>query len=470
MSGYLRLRDYIRVRSKMTRDGVEIHPHTDQVCDALELCFAEALPNNARHLLIVLPPRFGKTSLLRGFVEWAQGHLPDCEWIYSSYAKELAAKQVSMTRDIILSPWYREMFPRCQIKAPRGSEGRQDLFYTEGGGCIYAAGAKGSIIGFGAGKRRTGFGGAFIVDDPVKATEAKSETGRKNAVDFMDSVAETRLNSSRTPIIMIMQRLHPDDPAAHLLKTYGNQVHVVHVPALQPDDTATYPGAKSAEELIQMREVRPDLFYTQYQGEPTTPGGNIIKKDWWHYYNDKAEILKRCRGYFITADTAMKAKQQNDESVLQLWGYEGAERLYLIDQLSGRWEFPELLEAAKAFWDHHRDIRTATGPSVMFVEDKVSGTSLIQSLQRKKINVMEWNARDFEIEGEDKVSRVHACTWSIWGGRVWLPDPDLAPWVNGFVEQCAAFASDMSHSHDDQVDAMTMAVLTWHSQGGGMKG
>lgn len=44
-------------------------------------------------------------------------------------------------------------------------------------------------------------------------------------------------------------------------------------------------------------------------------------------------------------------------------------------------------------------------------------------------------------------------------GNVYLPHPLVAPWVNDFVEECAAFPNE---AHDDQVDAMTQALLRWN--------
>ena len=40
-------------------------------------------------------------------------------------------------------------------------------------------------------------------------------------------------------------------------------------------------------------------------------------------------------------------------------------------------------------------------------------------------------------------------------GSVYLPGPATAPWVDGFIEEVAAFPNSR---HGDQVDAMTQAL------------
>jgi predicted phage terminase large subunit-like protein len=58
-----------------------------------------------------------------------------------------------------------------------------------------------------------------------------------------------------------------------------------------------------------------------------------------------------------------------------------------------------------------------------------------------------------------KVARAAAVSPLIEAGNVYLPHPLHAPWVNDFIEECAAFPNG---AHDDQVDAMTQALLRWN--------
>ena len=467
MTAIVPLIDYIRTKAVCTETIFDVRPHHLVACDAVERCLSGTLPDGKRHLIINLPPRFSKTSIVEGAVEWGTGYLSDSEWIYSSAAEERAVESAKKIKETMRSPWYNEMYPLCNLKRDRGSDGSNYKFYTDRGGAVYAVGASGQVIGFGAGKRRPGFGGAFIWDDPLKAVQARSEKGREGANNFFKETIQTRFNSNGTPLILIMQRLHPDDPCGMLMQDYPELIHRVVVPALKDDDTAEWEEAKSAKELKLMREVDPFTFYTQYQQEPIQPGGTIIKTEWWHWYNDKEEVLRRCNGLFITADTAAKKNPKNDHSVIQVWGFEEDKRLYLIDQLRGKWEFPELIQNVKMVWEKWSAWDRTVRATRIFIEDKSSGISLIQTLQRENINVVAWAPQDYGTD-QDKVSRVRDSSYMIYGGRVWIPDEAICPWINKFEKECSMFTNDDSHSSDDQVDTMTMAVLTWKHLGGGM--
>ena len=460
--GFPRFLDYCRYKALCTGVEFEVRPHVVVICNLLELLFLGMLPDGKRHLVINIPPRFGKTFLLESFIEWGSGLMNDAEWIYTAYAAERAVKSVSKVKQIMSQEWYLKLFPNCKIKKLKGSDGRKDSFSTTAGGEIYGAGAKGSIIGFGAGKRRYGFAGAFIIDDPLKAQEARSELGRERAIEFLNECAKTRLNSSHAPIVIIMQRLHPDDPVGWIKKNESHLWHILEIPALKPDGTAEWEEAKSAQELLDMKEVDPFTFWTQYQQQPRHPGGTILKEEWWCYYTDLAEVMKRCDFFMMFADTAQKEKQANDYTVLDLWGFEGSERMYLIDKIKGKFTFPHLIEAFKAFWKKHGDRTHGKQPRIIWIEDKVSGTSAIQMLRHEgELPVKEWLPSKFKVSEDDKVSRTKTCSWLAYNEQVWLPDPSIAPWIEDTIDTYSAFTEDMSHSHDDDTDTFTMAGLTW---------
>jgi predicted phage terminase large subunit-like protein len=65
----------------------------------------------------------------------------------------------------------------------------------------------------------------------------------------------------------------------------------------------------------------------------------------------------------------------------------------------------------------------------------------------------------FSTRNWGKVARAMAVSPLIEAGNVYLPHPLYAPWVNDVIEECAAFPNG---AHDDQVDAMTQALLRWN--------
>jgi predicted phage terminase large subunit-like protein len=181
-------------------------------------------------------------------------------------------------------------------------------------------------------------------------------------------------------------------------------------------------------------------FAAQMLQNPIHIGGNLIKEHWWKYY----KILPQIEYKIIVADTAMKTKEQNDFSVLQCWGYGKDGNAYLIDQIRGKWEAPELLRMTIAFWNKHNDGTLRE----LLVEDKASGTGLIQTLKR------EYKIPVFGIKPDkDKVSRVLNITPQIESGFVLLPEK--ARFIIDFLQECVIFPSG---KHDDQVDCLAYAV------------
>jgi predicted phage terminase large subunit-like protein len=479
MSSYLRFCDFGRVRYKKNGQQRVVKPFHEEIGRALELVIADALPDGKKNLLITLPPRFGKTDMVaKEFPAYCHGHIPDCEFIIASCTKRLARSSSSDCKNIMSQGWYQDMFPDTRIARSGSSKGAADHFFTTMGGSVYASGAEGTIIGFGAGKLRDGFAGAFIIDDPTKPLDARYSVARETAVDFYNGGVKPRLNGRRTPIIMIMQRLHPDDLAGYVLRIEPADWHHISFPALDETlDISNWEERKSTHDLLEMREVDPTTFYTQFQQYPVTPGGQVLKEKWWKYYtHDMIDgIESDLSAKIVVADTAYKTKQENDFSVLQCWGFIGPKALVLLDQDRGRWEFPELLKHARQFWYKHtgrdRQGEVTVGGSRLtasrfYIEDKVSGTSLIQTLQRENIEAVEWNVRDYDIP-EDKVSRAKETSFLLYRGCLFIPDRKLYPWVPDFIQEHSDFSEDMSHTHDDQVDGTTSAALIWKSLGGG---
>jgi len=229
-----------------------------------------------RRLIINVPPRYSKTELaVVNWIAWCLGHVPDAEFIHTSYSATLAALNASNAQSVVEHEAYREVFPDLQIV-----KSAQAHWTTTDGGVVYAAGSGGTLTGFGAGKHRDGFGGAIIIDDPHKADEARSDTIRKGVIEWFQNTLESRKNAPHTPIVLIMQRLHQDDLAGWLLDGgNGEQWEHLCLPALQDDGTALWPDKHSVDKLLEMQEAAPYTFSGQYQQRPTPPAGQIFKPD-----------------------------------------------------------------------------------------------------------------------------------------------------------------------------------------------
>jgi predicted phage terminase large subunit-like protein len=447
----IRLEQFFEAHGYGTHSPRIIRPYHRLCLNALEDVILGSLPGRKRNLLLLLPPRHSKTFMARDFVSFGLGIVPDSQFIYTGYSATIATENTSAIREAISADWYRSIFPHVRL-----GKAAVDHFTTTAGGQVYGVGVGGSITGFGAGQKRKAFGGAIVIDDAMKADDARSEAVLRHTKEWYTGVLSSRKNHARTPVILIMQRLHPEDLAGFLLATEPHLWHVIRIPGLQEDGTALWPETKSAEDLLHLKRVDEFTFWSQYQQEPIAPGGNMIKREWWARYP--------VYGYdvncfvFMTADTALKAKTANDATSLQVW-HGTPQCLDLLEDETGRWEFPELMRRAKAFWDRWERF----GTSRIYLEDKASGAPLAQMLAQQGTPCRLWKPSDYNFP-DDKVGRVKHSLFYIEAGRVRLPDDDQ-PWVKPFIDECAAFTGDGT-SHDDRVDALSMACAIWSFKGG----
>ena len=418
--------------------------HHTLICSTLE----KVLLGQIRRLIINIPPRYSKTELaVINFMAWSLGIVPESEFIHTSYSKRLAASNSWKVKSLCEDPVYKQIFPEMSIKDDTKA---RDEWRTDQGGIVYATGSGGTITGYGAGKMRDMFGGAIIIDDPHKASEANSEIIRQNVIDWFHETIESRCNSPTTPIILIMQRLHEEDLSGHLLDGGNGEVwnHLM-IPAL--DDItgdALWEWKHTLGDLKRMERTNPYVYAGQYMQSPAPLGGGIFKNEWWKFY----KVPPNYDWKIIVADTAQKEEEYNDFTVLQCWAYHEG-NIYLLDQLRDRFESPELKTNVKAFWNKWvgSGIEVKGKLRCMYVEDKASGTGLIQDLRKEtKIPVM-------PIERfKDKVTRAMDAAPYVSSGYVFLPED--AVWLSDYLAEMGRFTPLMTHKHDDQVDATIDAI------------
>ena len=412
--------------------------HQKEICSALE----RVIIGKTNRLIINIPPRSGKTEIaVKSFIAWCMGLYPDCEFIHASYSKRLATANTYEVRAIMQSEVYREIFPWTALQDDSKAK---DEFRTAQGGIVYSTGADGTITGYGASKMRPEFGGAVIVDDPHKAGEATSSIMRQNVIDWYQSTIASRLNKPDGPIIIIMQRLHEDDLSGWLLGGgSGEQWEHLVIPARKPDGSSFWPAQFPDEMLARLEASSPYVFAGQYMQAPAPLGGGIFKDAWWQMAEAAPPILWRT----IYADTAQKTKEQNDFSVMQCWGRTVNGQAVLLDMVRGKWEAPELETMARAFWAKHKATDNQGTLRAFKVEDKVSGTGLIQKLKREGIPMLGIQ-RD-----RDKVSRAFDTAPFVQSGNVLIMRN--LPGLADFLSEAALFPNA---AHDDMIDAAMSAI------------
>jgi predicted phage terminase large subunit-like protein len=425
---------------------------------ATTMWVAGTLPGGARNLAINLPPRHGKTFIARDLVSWGLGCFPDSEWIYTSCSATLAVTQTMAIKNAVSSDWYRKVFPFVGVF--HGS-GRQEYFTTPAGGSVYGVGMGGTLTGFGAGKKRQEFGGGIVVDDPMQAKDAFSLAIRERCNQWYSQVLYSRRTAAHTPVLIIMQRLHESDLVGYVRDNEPDLWHVLEIPVMDEGGELLWPETFDADSARRMESLDPFTYNAQYMQSPTPQGGAMIKTDW---IQRPEHIPTGITALVIAMDTAQKTAERNDFSALGLWGLAGR-NVVTLDIERGKWTAPDLLEKAEDFIKRHRPpVGSPVKLRGVLIEDKASGTGLIQSLQRKD------ELRDMPIiavqRSRDKVSRVNDVLPWVKAGQLWVPLS--APWAKAYIGELASFSPAMTHKNDDQVDITVDAMNELLSLGGGL--
>ena len=442
-----------------------VSPHHKLMADTLD----RVLKCEIHRLIINVPPGYTKTEMaVINFVAHGLAINPSSKFIHASYSDGLALLNSSFIRDVVMSEEFQEMWPQ---KLRQDSQSKK-AWYNQDGGGLLAVASGGAITGFRAGRFMEGFSGALIIDDPIKPDDAYSDTIREKINQRFSNTFKSRLAHEEIPIVVIMQRVHEDDPTGYLLKggTGDKWYHLVLPVDIGHDDTEEYSkefthgipiGYKlpdgplweykhNKEQIEMMRNNDPYTYASQYAQRPAPLGGGLFKGDWWKFY-DVPPVLEY---KFITGDTAQKTKEHNDFSVFQCWGFTNG-NIYLLDQIRGKWEAPELKTQFIAFWQKHfgTGVETTGRLREAYIEDKASGTGLIQDVKRDGKLSIPIIAVQRNI---DKVTRAMDMIPYIASGYVHLPhDKD---WLSEYLAEFAKFTPLMSHSHDDQIDPTLDAI------------
>lgn len=417
--------------------------HHKTLCQVLEDIHAGKL----LHTVINIPPRYTKTEIVvKIFIAWCYAKDPDCEFIHLAYSDELALNNSAAVREIIQHEEYQKLWP---IEFKLDSTAKKK-WKTTAGGEMSAAATGGAVTGFGAGKLGAdSFKGALIVDDPLKPEDSNSDTIRDSINNRFPQTLKSRLNDRNVPMIVIMQRLHENDPAGFLLNG-GTELDFTHInlPAINEAGPSKYdprekgeilwPEKHDAKELEEMRKKSAMVFAGQYQQRPAPAEGNIFKN--FKFYTELPEWIP----FKIHSwDFTFKKTKKSDYVVGSYWGKTPDQDIYLIDLVRARMSFTESLEAIRLFTLKHSDYRA------ILVEDKANGSAIIDSIKKEVKKVIPISPT------ESKEERAEAVAPMFQAGDIYLPHPSIAPWVEDFINEMKVFPNG---THDDQVDSATQAI------------
>lgn len=297
------------------------------------------------------------------------------------------------------------------------------------------------------------FGGAILVDDFMKADDYRSDAEKQNVIEVFENTIKSRKNRpAKDPTIIIAQRLAKDDLVSYIKEKYPDEWDFYVIPAYDETTGESFWEDRYPKQwLLDMKEQNPHLFFSQYQQDPIAQGGGVLHREWYRFYKDVHDTPYR--RIFITADTANKTKEWNDYSALGVWGFTQGRRLRLLDMVHAKLEIPELQASFLALWDKWRDGIGSCRCSAIYIEDKASGTQVIQQLRRVGgLPIMPF------LPEKDKLTRVLDIVPQIVAGNVELPESENHPISRELLAESDAFTADDSHAHDDMIDMMVMAV------------
>lgn len=415
-------------------------------------------------LMLIMPPRHGKSTLVsRYFPAWHLGRYPDDRIIATSYASRLAHRFGRFNRNLVAD----DRYPFEGIELARDSRAAEvwDIMGHQGG--YIAAGLDGSITGEGA--------HVLLIDDPVKsAKEADSETVRETTIEWYTETAYPRLQANGA-IVVVGTRWRDDDLLGYILEQsetgQGDEYKVIKFPAINADGEALWPDEYPVPELEKRRlNMTKRMWAAQYQGEPQTDEGSILKRWYWRFWYPRGKPLppvevKGPKGTMVRIepeelptffdkklqswDMAFEDAENNSWVVGQVW-YKRHENRYLIDQFRAHVDMVGSALAVKTM--------TALNPDVhrKLIEKKANGPAVISYLRTQVGGMIPINP-----EGS-KESRVWATQPYAEGGNIFLPHPLIAPWVLDLIDECAKFPVG---SDDDQVDALTQANIDFSTLG-----
>lgn len=426
---------------------------SEVACQALEEFIADMVAGLRPVLILQAPPQHGKSQIVsRCLPAWVLGKYPDWSIGGLSYGKDLAADMNRDVQRIMLSDEYHNLFPASSLNAKRMTH--VDMEAKRNSDTFEIVGRNGRYIGAGVGGPLTGKRlDLGIIDDPIKnAKEALSHTVKDSIYSWYQSTFLTRLSKNGGQIIMATSWAQ-DDLSGRVAKT-NSRAKVLKFQAINEKGEALVPELHPIEKLLETKAALGDYFWSaMYQQSPKAIGGTIFKDHGIRYYLPK-DLPKKFDKVIISWDMTFKDTDGADFVVGQVWGKSGA-NAYLLDQVRERMAFTATKNAVIALAKKWPDAKRK------LVEDKANGPAVIDALKNSISGLI-----PVEPDGS-KIARAHAVTAEWEAGNVWLPSPEICPWVTAFVEEITTFPAA---ANDDQVDSMTQALRDLYSGGKGFFG
>ena len=411
--------------------------------------FERVASGELKRLIINMPPRHTKSEFASFLLpSWFLGKFPEKKIIQTAHTAELAVGFGRKVRNLVSSEQYSKVFD-TKLSSDSKAAGRWN---TDKGGDYFAIGVGGAVTGKGA--------DLLIIDDPHSEQEAKQGNPAvfDNVYEWYTSGPRQRLQPGGA-IIIVMTRWGKRDLTGKILKasdkTGVDEWEIIEFPAILPSGTPLWPGFWSKEELEAIKAELPvSKWEAQYQQNPTSEEGAIIKRDQWQIWPH--EDPPECSYVIQSWDTAFEKTNRSDYSACTTWGVfthpdkhgNLKQNIILLNAFKERMEFPDLKKAALEMWIEWK-------PDTLIVEKKAAGAPLIYEMRKMGIPLSEYTPG----KGSDKIARVNSISDLFASGIVWCPEKR---WADEVMEEMASFPNG---DHDDLVDSSSQALIRFR-QGG----
>lgn len=480
--GRRRLADFVRAAWPVVEPGRPLRWgwHLDAMCDHLEAVTRGDLTN----LLITIPPGCTKSRLVGVFWPawtWLPGRWPECRWLFFSNADDLATRESMACRRLIESEWYRTHYPDAvQITTDQNTK---TWYENDRAGHRQSMSVLASVTG----KK----GDVIAVDDANDAEKVQSAAVRDQINGRWDNAIYDRVIDFKIGRrVVIGQRTHTSDLIGHI-KATGPEFVELCIPEefdrarrfstpigwsdprqkdgefLRPDQ---FEGPQKAAAIRRLGSIG---YATKHNQNPTDPGGNRFKKDWFkHRYQARGDYLVLRRDgeaaarelylwglpQFITVDPAASAKTSADFTVALLWAQTPNAEALLLDGVRFQAEIPDVVPRVVALWEKWRKRAGA-----VLIEGLMANVGVYQIAAR----VAGFPAKKVSPLGQDKLVRATPAMILAEAGRIWLPAPGLRPDlpladIEG--EWYRFTGDDNQDGNDDAVDCLSYCV--WWLQHG----
>lgn len=442
------------------------------------------LSGESKNIIVNIPPGGTKTEFWSVHLPvYAMVKFPRVRILNTSYSSQLVKENSNRSRSLVKSAEFQQFYPfeieKDQVDdwtlAKHGKRVHQLVSRSSGG----------QITGIRGGYMRDGYSGHVQADDWDKIDDLFSEAKRRESHTRLVNTLRSRRAHSGTPFVAIQQRGHIDDSTAFLLAGgMGIEIDLhIKIPALIDQEYidslppgirelcikdvcgsekvgnywSYWPAKENIHDLVALRNAHPYTFESQYMQNPKGLSGGIFKADDFIYYGEVADgadipVPIDFEYRFITVDTAQKTAEHNDWTVFAEWGVKDG-ILYRRRWLRRKMEAKELRLTFESFV---KDCWADNGPLFgnlrhIFVEDKSSGTGLIQELAgRLPLSITAVQRNKDKLTRAMDVQSFHA------GKKVALPYGDHQN--ADIIAEVASFTHDDTHEHDDQTDVMIDAL------------